>query len=253
MNTLVPDQRIRSYLTVTRSASYGFLAALPLFLAYEILILLVNQGSAEPVRVGADLWIKRVIAMVGGPGMFVVGLVAIGAGVAILVAERKRKLPWRPAWFGWMVVESTVYAVLVAALVVNIVQGLFYAMVPESVIALQETARLGLGRMLALSLGAGLYEELLFRVILVGGLAWLLTRVVKRRNTAYAVAAVVGALLFSTVHYIGAFGDPFTLPSFTFRFLFGLALNALYLARGFGIAAWTHALYDVMVVSRLLT
>jgi membrane protease YdiL (CAAX protease family) len=126
-------------------------------------------------------------------------------------------------------------------------------MVPESVIALQETARLGLGRMLALSLGAGLYEELLFRVILVGGLAWLLTRVVKRRNTAYAVAAVVGALLFSTVHYIGAFGDPFTLPSFTFRFLFGLALNALYLARGFGIAAWTHALYDVMVVSRLLT
>jgi membrane protease YdiL (CAAX protease family) len=77
--------------------------------------------------------------------------------------------------------------------------------------------------------------------------------VVKRRNAAYAVAAVVGALLFSAVHYIGAFGDPFTLPSFTFRFLFGLALNGLYLVRGFGIAAWTHALYDVMVVSRLLT
>ncbi|RLB78811.1 MAG: CPBP family intramembrane metalloprotease, partial [Deltaproteobacteria bacterium] len=53
--------------------------------------------------------------------------------------------------------------------------------------------------------------------------------------------------LFSLVHYIGTYGDAFTLASFTFRFLFGLALNVLFIVRGFGIAAWTHALYDVMV------
>jgi hypothetical protein len=69
---------------------------------------------------------------------------------------------------------------------------------------------------------------------------------------AYIIVALVGALLFSAVHYIGALGDAFTLSSFTFRFLFGLALNAVFLIRGFGVAAWTHALYDVMIVTGFL-
>lgn len=248
-----PDRRIKTYLEVTRSASYGFLAALPLFLAYEVLILLVNHGDSQQVRVGADVWIKQLLTAVGGSGMFVVGIVVILAGVAILLLERKRNLPWRPAWLGWMLVESIVYAIIIAAIVANIVQALFYSVAPAPAVIAQEATGPGLGQMLALSLGAGLYEELVFRVVLVGGMAWLLARATRNRRISYVIAALVGALLFSAVHYVGAFGDPFTLPSFTFRFLFGLALNGLYLTRGFGVAAWTHALYDVMVVSHLLT
>ena len=62
----------------------------------------------------------------------------------------------------------------------------------------------------------------------------------------------MGELAFSAVHYIGPLGDAFELPSFFFRFLFGLALNGLFLIRGFGVAAWTHALYDVLVVSQIM-
>jgi membrane protease YdiL (CAAX protease family) len=101
---------------------------------------------------------------------------------------------------------------------------------------------------LALSIGAGVYEELVFRVILVGGLFAMLRRLVTDRLVAYVLAAVVGAAVFSVVHYVGTFGDVFTPASFTFRFFFGLALNGLFLWRGFGVAAWTHALYDVMLV-----
>ncbi|MDX1672858.1 MAG: CPBP family intramembrane glutamate endopeptidase, partial [Balneolaceae bacterium] len=57
------------------------------------------------------------------------------------------------------------------------------------------------------------------------------------------------ALIFSGVHYIGVFGDPFTVGTFLFRFLFGLALNGIYIYRGFGMAAWTHAIYDMMVIA----
>ena len=56
---------------------------------------------------------------------------------------------------------------------------------------------------------------------------------------------VLSALIFSAFHYIGPLGDAFTLPSFTFRAIAGLLLSGLYAGRGFGIAAWTHALYDV--------
>ena len=48
---------------------------------------------------------------------------------------------------------------------------------------------------------------------------------------------------------MGSMGDYFTLDSFLFRFLFGLILNGIYVTRGFGVAAWTHALYDVIVVT----
>jgi membrane protease YdiL (CAAX protease family) len=102
---------------------------------------------------------------------------------------------------------------------------------------------------LMLSLGAGLYEELLFRVVLVSALAIAARTLFGWRPRAAGIfATLAGATLFSAAHYIGPFGDPLKLQSFVFRLLSGLAFSALYLQRGFGITAWTHALYDVMVL-----
>lgn len=244
---------LAEYARVTRSGTYSFLAVLPLFVAYEVLILLVNTPGEAAVRVGADVWIKQILALVGATRMFWVGVIVLVVGIGVVLHERKRRLPIRPAWFGWMLLESVLYAVIVAVLVSQVISGLFYGIaVQPAALAGQVGESMGLPRMLALSLGAGLYEELVFRVFLVTGLAWLLTRMGTKSTRAYVVAALVGAAIFSAVHYIGAYGDPFTLASFSFRFLFGLALNGLYLARGFGVAAWTHALYDVMVVTGML-
>ena len=101
-----------------------------------------------------------------------------------------------------------------------------------------------------ISLGAGIYEELLFRVILVSGLALLGRKVFGWSLTAAGVFAVgLGALIFSAFHYIGPYGDRFTLGSFAFRTVAGLLFSGLYLLRGFGITAWTHALYDVFLTA----
>lgn len=102
-----------------------------------------------------------------------------------------------------------------------------------------------------LSLGAGIYEELLFRVVLVGLFAWVARRVLGWRPlTAGLVAAIAGALIFSAFHYIGPYGDPLDVYSFVFRTIAGLFFSGLYLLRGFGITAWTHALYDVFLLLR---
>ncbi|MDP9349538.1 MAG: CPBP family glutamic-type intramembrane protease, partial [Gemmatimonadota bacterium] len=101
---------------------------------------------------------------------------------------------------------------------------------------------------IVLSLGAGIYEELLFRVLLAGGLFVLFRQSGLPRLRAGVFATLVSALAFSAFHYVGPYGDPWALPSFTFRFLAGLAFSALFLVRGFGIAAWTHALYDVFLL-----
>ncbi|MEX0820678.1 MAG: CPBP family glutamic-type intramembrane protease, partial [Rhodothermales bacterium] len=182
-------------------------------------------------------------------------------------------IPLRVRYFGWMVLESAVYAVFTALLVSGLVGAILstlmqpvsgvvpYGAVAEPLAALQGVlqsapqspevvvASGGLLLQLALSVGAGVYEELLFRVLLVGGLFLGLRKLTEGGAAAYVVAAVIGAFLFSLVHYIGPLGDVLEIGSFLFRFLFGLVLNVLFLVRGFGIAAWTHALYDVMVVT----
>jgi hypothetical protein len=80
-------------------------------------------------------------------------------------------------------------------------------------------------------------------------MAWLGRLVFPRTGWVfYPVAVVAGALVFSAAHYVGTQAYDLTLASFLFRFLGGVLLNALYLARGFGIAAWTHAIYDIMVL-----
>jgi hypothetical protein len=102
-----------------------------------------------------------------------------------------------------------------------------------------------------LSLGAGIYEELLFRVVLVSLFAWVARRVFGWRPlTAGTTATLAGALVFSAFHYIGPYGDAWELYSFVFRAIAGVFFSALYLTRGFGITAWTHALYDVFLLVR---
>jgi len=229
----------RTYHRATRSATYGVWSAVPLFVLYETMIVAVNAGARAPVRVGADVWIKDLLATTGVRGGLILVVIAGAAAAFAYVRDRHRSIPLRSRYFAGIIVESLLYAVVVALLVSNVV-GLLFAAIPPPTGALWTQ--------LALSIGAGLYEELLFRVVLVGGLALAFRAFADEPAGAYSLAALVGAALFSLVHYVGPFGDPFTLSSFTFRFLFGLVLNVLFLWRGFGVAAWTHALYDVLVV-----
>ena len=242
------------YLRATRTATYGFLAALPLLILYEIGIVLANTGYGE-VRVGADVWIKQVLAGIGVTGWLLLGVVVALIGAAVWWGERDRRPPMRASYFGGIVLESAVYAVVLAFVIGNLVGALFGAALAAAPGALWPAAiaaqfdQLGLPLKLALSIGAGLYEELVFRVLLVGGLFVGFRKLMDDRRAAYVAAAVLGALVFSAVHHLGSLGDPFTLRVFTFRFLFGLALNGVFLLRGFAVAAWAHALYDVFVVT----
>jgi hypothetical protein len=105
--------------------------------------------------------------------------------------------------------------------------------------------------LLMISLGAGIYEELLFRVLLVGLIAWAANKLLGLRPLIAGITAtVLGALIFSAFHYIGPFGDRWDIYSFVFRTIAGLFFSGLYLLRSFGITAWTHALYDVLLLLR---
>ena len=118
-------------------------------------------------------------------------------------------------------------------------------MVPASTTAEQP----GLVTKLVMSVGAGLYEELAFRLFLMGGLFAAMHKIGGlHRVLSAVVAVVVSSLIFSAVHHVGNMGEAFTMSAFVFRFFAGVVFASLFQVRGFAIAAWTHALYDVWVM-----
>ncbi|MGQ0646280.1 MAG: CPBP family intramembrane glutamic endopeptidase [Gemmatimonadaceae bacterium] len=242
--TPLPSTR-RIYWHDTRAPRYSLTIALPLFVVYELLAAALS-GAAGGVRNGADVMLKSpFIAAFGpwGPLVFV-GLLAI---VFAVLVSRDIKAHGRPqlATFVIMFVESLALAVVFGVVVGMITPQLLGPLHRLSLAPQQLSLPTGI----MVSLGAGLYEELLFRVILVGALLWGSKKLLGWGPVASGMLAIVGgALIFSAFHYVGSFGDPFTVSSFTFRAVAGLAFSALYVCRGFGITAWTHALYDVMLM-----
>lgn len=236
--------QVKQYLTDTKSLLYSFLFSVPLFLIYEALILISQPNSDQIVRISVDVWMKTLFSSLGVNAVSFSLFVMLLLGFVILIKERQKLKELHFRYFPVLLVESAIYGIVIAIIssfITNAVLNMSLANPVEQLNYLQK---------LALSLGAGLYEELFFRVILVTLFIWIFDKVFNNKRWASVIAAVtLSALLFSAVHYTGSMGDFFTLDSFFYRFVFGLILNGLYVWRGFGVAAWTHALYDVLVIT----
>lgn len=245
-----PSVSRQSYWDQTRSARYSLTFALPLLILYEVLALALNQGTAAGIRNGADVLLRSVAATVlGDRGPVLFGGLVVLVLLVLAVRDRRRSgAGLRPRLFVLMLIESALLAVAFG-IVVGLITAQLLNALPTLALS-QPSAQMDWPVVFMVSLGAGVYEELVFRVILVSGLL-LAARTLFGWGTVAAstFAVVTGALVFSAFHYIGPYGDPLEAPSFVFRTVAGLAFSGLYVTRGFGITAWTHALYDVFLLA----
>jgi membrane protease YdiL (CAAX protease family) len=102
---------------------------------------------------------------------------------------------------------------------------------------------------LSMALGAGVYEELVFRMAIMGGLHMLLADVAGWRGPrAWVTAMLASALLFALYHPLRMSDGSVDAWKFAFLLLGGCWFGTLFHWRGFGIAAGTHAAYDVAVL-----
>jgi hypothetical protein len=238
---------LREYLAASRQARYSVMFALPLLLLYEGLTALLPASALGDVRNGADVLLKTVFVALGGRnGVTAFGVLLFAGGAWAFWQDRRRHPgPMRAGVLAAMLLESVVYAALFGFVVSMLTAALLGGGAGLAVSSGQARDALPIGAQLVVSLGAGIYEELMFRVLLVSGLVGLATLLGWPRPLGLAIGIVGSAVIFSAFHYVGPLGDTFRVVSFTFRAVAGLVLSGLYITRGFGITAWTHALYDV--------
>lgn len=226
----------QGYLRWSRDPAVGLFAVLPLWLLYEGLRLLLAPAE----RNGAEVLLLQEIDRLGWRGLVVL---RIALGVMFFLAARslvRRQIPWLRV-SAVVVLEGTVYGLLL---------GPTAAAMASSATRLLEVAPLAVDSLLADitgSLGAGIFEEMVFRLGLMSLIAWLGMRFIRDGRASRAAvgwaAVLVSAVVFSWFHHLC--GEPFDRTIFLFRTMAGILLGMLMWWRGYGVCVYTHALYDV--------
>ncbi len=238
------------YYQFSKSAYYGVVAAIPMLLAYELLLMFSGNHFFGQVRNAGDVWLRWVLASLDvRPSQAT--LVMVLALLLSIPVVRREPVRLNAGYFALMALEALLYSLLLDV-AINIILEFVFSAIPSSMLG-RSTLAAGLPlspgatQGLALSLGAGLFEEFIFRVVLLGGLL-LGARAFLPEHLAVVSSILLAALLFSAAHYIGPLADAFSFPGFMFRFIAGLLFTGLYFWRGFAITAYAHALYDIRVI-----
>ncbi|MHC4810994.1 MAG: CPBP family glutamic-type intramembrane protease [Planctomycetota bacterium] len=252
----------------------------PLIIAYELaLIFVLDRGEAGTVTVAAHRAILRLLQEMGFPPSTVLSLGGIALAVLLLAWHVLRRDRWRadPMVAVGMAAESMVLAIPLLAVATLLADAGTMAaaasmlapaapageIVADSAGSAADAAAtgapgVGIAGAIAISIGAGLYEELFFRWMLIAVLHTLLVDVARMADrTGTAIAVIASAIAFTFYHDLSPAADAaaaplvvagIDVPRAAFLAIAGLYFGAVYAVRGFGIVVGLHATYDIVTV-----
>jgi hypothetical protein len=279
-----------SYLERTSRPIYAIIFLLPFIIFYEIGTLLINTDilNQSQVRVVAFVWLQEFLEYLG----FASKLAWMAPPLAVVIILLAIQFTSRKKWYFvvgdvWpMIVECVLLAIplIVLSLFMNgpgqadgdraqladdLIRVQNEAVVSFSAVAggealpavseAEHSGELPVGGSLLaniiIGIGAGIYEELVFRLILICLLMLLFQDVLHFGNRNSIVFSVlISAALFSAHHHIVFLDGQLVLSSafnwteFGFRAIAGVYFAVIFAIRGFGITAGTHAFYDTIAV-----
>tara|TARA_B110000438_G_scaffold302505_1_gene360374 strand:- start:886 stop:1551 length:666 start_codon:yes stop_codon:yes gene_type:complete len=218
------------------------LFTIPLFFVYEISILFLSKDDIIVVRNGADFLMRNILESFDIYGLYALGFVFFfGFALSFIFfikADKKKELKSNFLFF--MFIESVLWSFIL------------YLMLSKFMLVLMNPMGKMILQQVTLAIGAGIYEEFLFRVLLIAGLTRLLGFIfLWKQLSRKIVALIISGGIFSAFHFMGEYGDFFSMELFLLRFFAGIILGVLYLFRGFGITAYTHSIYDLIVLIRM--
>jgi xanthosine utilization system XapX-like protein len=216
---------------------------LPLLAVYEIgaLTLLSDQ------QLTATRLLGQFFSLFGVTGVHLPGIAVVGALLGMHVARKKD--PWTPELKLYPVMwsESLVLALPLFVLMTVLLRE------PAPAASLAQVDWSLWRRDMVIGIGAGIYEELLFRLVAIAAIHAITKDLLSLPEEACMILSVViSSLGFALIHFTFAGGQhPFHATKMLFFTVAGLYFAAIYLTRGFGIVVAVHALYDVLVFTKI--
>jgi hypothetical protein len=230
-----------AYFQATRHPLPCLLVVGLLLFIYEATIQWLNAAGGYAARTGIDVWLGHALAngRVSWDWLPSLGLFMLILGWAVFAW--KTEAPDLLGTTAGMALESIIAAVAL--------WGLFYfqhPLIKACGLELGPSRAVLLGAAAASFVGAAVFEETVFRLIIFAAMLAGLKKIVGGW-TAFALAVLLSSALFAAAHHVGAAGEPWQRSVFWFRMLAGGYFAILFQARGFGIAVGTHAFYDALV------
>lgn len=278
-----------SYLERTSRPIYAIIFLLPFIIFYELGTIFINTDvlNQSQIRVVAFLWLQNLLEYLG----FTSKLAWMAPPLAVIVILFALQLASRKKWyfalgdFFPMAIECLVYAIplIVFSLFLNSpakeqyqqphleagairiqaepviscssISSETLSQNPQTDNYTHKTNKPSLLADIVTGIGAGIYEELIFRLILIGVLMIIFQDVFRlSHKNSIILSILISAALFSAHHHIvflnGRFGQTaaFNWTEFSFRTVAGIYFAILFAIRGFGITAGAHSFYDIIAV-----
>jgi hypothetical protein len=221
-----------------------FLLVLPLLVLYEVAVLRLGGTQPNALRNGVDYWMRQGLQKIGLKWFWVLPAVLLFCLAVWVIRRRKDRPGDLVGVLSGMGIESVAFALGLWALS-RLLAPLMHTLGSQLLTVIIDPDR-SLKRLVPF-LGAGVYEETVFRLLLFSMVFALMRRLEVHVGLAIFLAALGSATLFAAAHHAGPYGEKYNPFDFLFRLLAGLYFALLYHYRGFGIAVVTHSCYNVMV------
>jgi hypothetical protein len=269
-----------SYLERTSRPIYALVFLLPFIVFYELGTILINTDvlNETQTRVVAFVWLQTFLEYIGFGGKFAWMAPPVAVVIILIALQFASRNRWR---FGprdilpmgieciLLAVPLIVFSMLFNTSMADVTRGPDSRIVPEQAhVVVSCTASetidnsgrekpidISKGKLLLANIvtgiGAGIYEELVFRLLLICGLMILLQDLLGLSHKhAIILSVAFSSALFSVHHHIdfltGQQSSEFSTAAFVFRTLAGVYFAILFAIRGFGITSGTHAFYNIL-------
>jgi len=232
-----------NYIILTKNNFYSVVSIVPLFILYQLLGFFINYNSPLITKNSADVYIEDFFYFFGTEYSNILYFIFF-ISIMIFIFFKNRNLficsEIKLSFLFGMIFESAIHSMSLI-----IVMSLLSGFLPLSLTLFENIVL----ENVYLSIGAGIWEELLFRYIIISGLFFLLNKIIYDFSSySYLIIIFLSSAIFSCYHFIDLSMEFISWSLFIYRFIAGVLLSVVFIFRGLGIAVYTHTFYDLYLV-----
>lgn len=229
---------LKQYLKSSRSIHYSLILVLPVLAIYEAGVFFLFRDSFFEMRNTGEVLIRSFFTRINLSNPYIISGILLLVFMAVMIrGYRIEKKPGVHANFlVYMLIESMFWG---STLYITLH---LFAEIPLQMMTLEDKMA-----NMNLAIGAGIFEELIFRMVIITAIFIVLQQGVGVSENASKITSILlAAIIFAGFHL---FMETFSPNVFAQRVFGGLFLGVLYTFRGYGISAYAHIIYNFLILA----